>query len=214
MEQSLSQFIITAFVMLIVVVNPVAVAPVFVSLTSGMRLTERRRILNRSLVIAFSVTLFFLFAGRSLLSYLGVTTHAFAVSGGMLLFLLALPTLFGERSSIQSPEKGDSSNSGEDVAVFPMALPLLAGPGTLATVLVLATQAGSDMLRIGLLAIVLGITYLISWPILFASDRLITLLGESKVSILTRVLGIILAALAVQYVFNGITGYYDALVSR
>jgi multiple antibiotic resistance protein len=61
---------------------------------------------------------------------------------------------------------------------------------------------------------VLGITYLISWPILFASDRLITLLGESKVSILTRVLGIILAALAVQYVFNGITGYYDALVSR
>jgi multiple antibiotic resistance protein len=214
MDQSLSQFIITAFVMLIVVVNPVAVAPVFVSLTSGMRLTERRRILNRSLVIAFSVTLFFLFAGRSLLSYLGVTTHAFAVSGGMLLFLLALPTLFGERSSIQSPEKGDSSNSGEDVAVFPMALPLLAGPGTLATVLVLATQAGSDMLRIGLLAIVLGITYLISWPILFASDRLITLLGESKVSILTRVLGIILAALAVQYVFNGITGYYDALVSR
>jgi multiple antibiotic resistance protein len=214
MDQNLSQFIITAFVMLIVVVNPVAVAPVFVSLTSGMRLTERRRILNRSLVIAFSVTLFFLFAGRSLLSYLGVTTHAFAVSGGMLLFLLALPTLFGERSSIQSPEKGDSSNSGEDVAVFPMALPLLAGPGTLATVLVLATQAGSDMLRIGLLAIVLGITYLISWPILFASDRLITLLGESKVSILTRVLGIILAALAVQYVFNGITGYYDALVSR
>jgi len=214
MDQSLSQFIITAFVMLIVVVNPVAVAPVFVSLTSGMRLTERRRILNRSLIIAFSVTLFFLFAGRSLLSYLGVTTHAFAVSGGMLLFLLALPTLFGERSSIQSPEKGDSSNSGEDVAVFPMALPLLAGPGTLATVLVLATQAGSDMLRIALLAIVLGITYLISWPILYASDRLITLLGESKVGILTRVLGIILAALAVQYVFNGITGYYDALVSR
>ncbi|WP_039727855.1 MarC family protein [Leptolyngbya iicbica] len=214
MDQSLSQFIITAFVMLIVVVNPVAVAPVFVSLTTGMRLTERRRLLNRSLIIAFSVTLFFLFAGRLLLSYLGVTTHAFAVSGGMLLFLLALPTLFGERSSIQSPEKGDASNTGEDVAVFPLALPLLAGPGTLATVLVLATQAGSDMVRIGLLAIVLGVTYLASWPILYASDRLITLLGESKVSILTRVLGIILAALAVQYVFNGITGYYDALVSR
>lgn len=214
MDQSLLQFVITAFVMLIVVVNPVAVAPIFVSVTRGMRAVERRRVLNRALLIAFGVALFFLFAGRVLLSYLGVTTHAFAVSGGMLLFLLALPTLFGQRSSLQSPEKEESSTANEDVAVFPMALPLLAGPGTLATVLVLATQAGSNMLRLVALSIVLGGTYLISWPILYASDRLIGLMGESKVGILTRVFGIILAALAVQYVFNGITGYYDSLINR
>ncbi|PSN18709.1 MarC family transcriptional regulator [filamentous cyanobacterium CCP5] len=214
MDQSLLQFVITAFVMLIVVVNPVAVAPVFVSVTSGMRRLERKRVLNRALLTAFGVALFFLFAGRVLLSYLGVTTHAFAVSGGVLLFLLALPTLFGQKSTTQSPGGEGQETTDEDVAVFPMALPLLAGPGTLATVLVLATQAGSDMLRLSAIAIMLACVYLISWPILYASDRLITLMGESKVGILTRVFGIILAALAVQYVFNGITGYYDSLINR
>jgi multiple antibiotic resistance protein len=214
MDQSLLQFTITAFVMLIVVINPVAVAPIFASVTNGMGVTERRAVLNRALLIAFSVALFFLLAGRVLLSYLGVTMHAFAVSGGVLLFLLALPMLFGQRSSLQSPEGTEHSADGEDVAIFPMAIPMLAGPGTIATVLVLATQAGGDVRRLVALAVTLGCIYLISWPVLHTSDRLIARMGESKVGIITRVLGIILAALAVQYVFNGITGYYDSLVNR
>jgi multiple antibiotic resistance protein len=122
--------------------------------------------------------------------------------------------LFGQRSSLQSPEGGERSTDGEDVAIFPMAIPMLAGPGTLATVLVLATQAGGDVRRLVALAVTLGCIYLISWPILDTSERLIAQMGESKVGIITRVLGIILAALAVQYVFNGITGYYDSLVGR
>jgi len=214
MDQSLLQFTITAFVMLIVVINPVAVAPIFVAVTKGMGITERRSVLNRALPIAFGVALFFLLAGRVMLSYLGVTMHAFAVSGGVLLFLLALPMLFGQRSPLQSPEGGERSTAGEDVAIFPMAIPMLAGPGTLATVLVLATQAGGDVRRLVALAATLGGIYLISWPILHTSERLIARMGESKVGIITRVLGIILAALAVQYVFNGITGYYDSLVNR
>jgi multiple antibiotic resistance protein len=214
MDKSLLQFTVTAFVMLIVVINPVAVAPVFVAVTSGMGAGERRAVLKRALPIAFGVALFFLLAGRAMLSYLGVTMHAFAVSGGVLLFLLALPMLFGQRSALQSPEGGERGAAGEDVAIFPMAIPMLAGPGTIATVLVLATQAGGDARRLGALALTLACIYLISWPVLYASDRLIARMGESKVGIITRVLGIILAALAVQYVFNGITGYYDSLVSR
>src|SRR5918997_817754 len=140
MDQNLLQFTVTAFVMLIVVINPVAVAPIFVAVTNGMGVTERRSVLKRALLIAFGVALFFLLAGRMMLSYLGVTMHAFAVSGGVLLFLLALPMLFGQRSSLQSPEGGEHSSAGEDVAIFPIAIPMLAGPGTLATVLVLATQ--------------------------------------------------------------------------
>ena len=214
MDQNLLQFTVTAFVMLIVVINPVAVAPVFVAVTSGTGAAERRSVLKRALLIAFGVALFFLLAGRMLLSYLGVTMHAFAVSGGVLLFLLALPMLFGQRSPLQSPEGGERDTAGEDVAIFPMAIPMLAGPGTIATVLVLATQAGGDVRRLVALAVTLGCIYLISWPILHASDRLIARMGESKVGIITRVLGIILAALAVQYVFNGITGYYDSLIDR
>ena len=208
MDDSLLRFTVTAFVMLIVVINPVAVAPVFVGLTRGMGGAERRSVLNRAVVVAFCVALFFLVAGRLMLQYLGVSMHAFAVSGGILLFLIALPMLFGPGPAPQSP--GD----GEDVAIFPMAIPMLAGPGTIATVLVLATQAGRDMRRLLALAIVLACIYVLSWPILHASDRVITWMGEGKAAIITRVLGIILAALAVQYVFNGITGYYDWLVTR
>lgn len=200
--------------MLIVVINPFAVAPVFVAVTNGMSADERRSVLNRALLIAFIVALLFLVAGRALLSYLGVTMHAFTVSGGILLFLIALPMLLGQRSSLQSPADSERSSGGEDIAIFPLAIPMLAGPGTIATVLVLTTQAGGDVWRLVALAVTLCCIYLISWPILHAGDRLITRMGEGKVGIITRVLGIILAALAVQYVFNGITGYYDSLANR
>jgi multiple antibiotic resistance protein len=214
MDQSLLQFTATAFVMLIVVINPIAAAPIFVALTNGLEPRERRSVLKRALLIAFGVATFFLLAGRAMLSYLGVTMHAFAVSGGILLFLLAMPMLFGQRSSIQTPKRGELNRADDDIAIFPLAIPLLAGPGTIATVLVLATQAGTDMRRLAVLAITLACIYLISWPVLHASDRLIARIGESKVSIITRVLGIILAALAVQYVFNGVTGYYNSLLRR
>lgn len=174
----------------------------------------RRSVLNRALLIAFGVAAFFLLAGRVMLSYLGVSMHAFAVSGGVLLFLIALPMLFGQRSSLQAPQGAERNDAGGDVAIFPMAIPMLAGPGTIATVLVLATQAGNDVLRVGLLLATLGCIYLLSWPVLHASDRLIARMGEGRVSIITRVLGIILAALAVQYVLNGITGYHDWLINR
>jgi MarC family membrane protein len=213
MHQSLLQFTLTAFVMLVVVINPVAVAPVFVGVTSGMAPSERGAVLRRALLIAFGVALLFLLAGRLLLSYLGVTMHAFAVSGGILLFMLGLPMLFGQRSALQSPEAAVPAE-GDDVAIFPMAIPMLAGPGTIATVLVLAAQAAGNVWRVVALVLVLAAIYLMSWPILYASDRLIVRIGQGKVSIITRVLGIILAALAVQYVFNGLTGYYDSLRSR
>ncbi|HYR29758.1 MAG TPA: MarC family protein [Thermoanaerobaculia bacterium] len=115
---------------------------------------------------------------------------------------------------MQSPAGNEQPGGGEDVAIFPMAIPMLAGPGTIATVLVLATQAGRDVRRLLALAIVLAAIYVISWPILHGSDRVITWMGEGKVAIITRVLGIILAALAAQYVLNGITGYYDWLADR
>lgn len=199
--------------MLIVVINPVAVAPVFIAVTSGLDQSERRSILTRAVLVAFAVALFFLLAGRMMLAYLGVTMHAFAVSGGILLFIIAMPMLFGHRSSLQSPDDNER-RSDEDIAIFPMAIPMLAGPGTIATVLVLATEAAGDPRRVGVLVAILACIYLISWPILHTSDRLIARIGEGRMSIITRVLGIILAALAVQYVFNGFTGYYESLVNR
>ena len=114
MNETLLQFTVTAFVMLIVVINPVAVAPVFVSVTRGMTPAERRSVLNRAVVLAYCVALFFLLAGRVMLSYLGVSMYAFAVSGGILLFLIALPMLFGGHGSRSAAASEHSARDEDD----------------------------------------------------------------------------------------------------
>lgn len=205
------QFGLTAFVTLLVVVDPAGVAPIFVAVTRELEPGARRATLLRAILIALAVTLFFLVGGRLLLIYLGVSVHAFAISGGILLFATAVPMLFGHRPMLQGPERGDYGRTGEDVAVFPLAIPLLSGPGAIATTLLLTSQAGGEYARLTLLAVVIGLVYLIAWSILRTADRLMTRLGEGKIHILTRVLGIVLAALAVQYVLDGAAGYYRSL---
>jgi multiple antibiotic resistance protein len=205
MDESLFQFGLTALVTLAVVVDPLGVAPIFVALTRELDPVERRNTLVRALVNAFGVTVFFLLGGRLMLSYLGVTVHAFAISGGILLFTAALPMLFGQRPGLQAPERDEQRAAGENIAIFPLAVPLLSGPGTITTVLLLANQAGSDVRRIGRLVTVIAVVYVVAWLVLGAGERLMTRLGAGKVHIMTRVLGIVLAALAVQYCLNGIT---------
>jgi len=185
----------------------------FVALTSEMGAAEQGRTLSRALIIAFSVTMFFLLGGGFLLSYLGVTVHAFAISGGILLFVASLPMLFGQRPGLQAPERHEQGTAGEDIAIFPLAIPLLSGPGTITTVLLLTNQIRGDILRLGIFAAVIAVVYLIAWWVLYAGERLMARLGESKVHIITRVLGIVLAALAVQYVLSGLSGYYELLVT-
>jgi multiple antibiotic resistance protein len=205
------QFALTAFVTLLVVVDPVGVAPIFVACTRELEPGARHDTLLRAVVVALLVTLFFLLGGRLLLTYLGVSVHAFAISGGILLFATAVPMLSGHRPLLQGPERGDYGKVGEDVAVFPLAIPLLSGPGAIATTLLLTSQADDDYARLTLLAAVIGVVYLIAWFILRTAERLMARLGESGIHILTRVLGIVLAALAVQYVLDGAAGYYRAL---
>jgi multiple antibiotic resistance protein len=208
MDQDFLRFALAAFVTLLVVVDPPGVIPIYVALTSNERPARRRKILIRAVVIAFCVALFFLIAGRAVLSYLGVTVHAFSISGGVLLFMAALPMLFGQRGGLQSPEP---TERGEDISVFPLAMPMLSGPGTIATILLLTSQAGGDMQKLIAIGVAIGTVFLVSFIVLYLGARLIGLVGEGGVHIATRVMGIVLAALAVQYVLNGITGYYQLL---
>ncbi len=214
MDQDLLQFGLKAFVTLFVVLDPLGVAPSFVALTSEIGTVERRKTLVRALMISFSVTLFFVLGGRWLLAYLGVTVYAFAISGGILLFVASLPMLFGHRPGLQAPERNEQGTIGEDIAIFPMAIPLLSGPGTIATVLLLANQAGGEIARLGILVVIIAAVYLIAWCVLYAAERIIARMGEGKVRIMTRVLGIVLAALAAQYVLNGIAGYYRSMTGH
>lgn len=211
MDQEILRFGLAAFVTLLVVVDPPGVVPIFVALTENES-AKRVAILTRAVLIALGVALFFLIAGRTVLSYLGVTVHAFSISGGILLFATAMPMLFGQRGGLQAPEPRE--RGGEDISVFPLAMPLLSGPGTIATILLLTSQAGNDVRKLGAIGVAIAIVFLVSFISLYLGSRLMRLLGEGGVHIATRVMGIVLAALAVQYVLNGITGYYELLSRR
>lgn len=210
-DQDTLRFAFAAFITLLVVVDPPGVVPIFVALTKNETPKGRRAILIRAVTIALCVAVFFLVAGRALLSYLGVTVHAFSISGGILLFVAAMPMLFGHRGGLQAPEPKEQGSVGEDISVFPLAMPLLSGPGTIATTLLLTSQAGGDMKKLIAIGVAIAIVFLVSFISLYLGARLIRLLGEGGVHIATRVMGIVLAALAVQYVLNGVTGFYKLL---
>src|SRR6185503_13522553 len=212
MDQEIVRFGLAALVTLLVVVDPPGVVPLFVALTQNQQ-ERRRAILTRAVLVAFGVALFFLIAGRAVLSYLGVTVHAFSISGGALLFIAALPMLFGERGGLQSPQP-EERDPDEDISVFPLAMPLLSGPGTIATILLLTSQVGNDMRKLAAIGVAIAIVFIVSFISLYLGSRLMRLLGKGGVNIATRVMGIVLAALAVQYVLNGITGYYELLSRR
>lgn len=214
MNQELFQFGLTAFVTLLVVIDPPGVVPIFVSLTEGMNAAKRRAVGTRALMIAFLIAIFFLFAGRSVLSYLGVTIHAFAISGGVLLFATALPMLFGQRGGLQSPERGERPAPGEDIAIFPLAIPIISGPGAIASILLLTSQTGGDIRRLGALSMAIVLVYGVTLVLLYLGGSLMARISEGKVHIVTRVMGIVMAALAVQFILNGITAYYDTLTNR
>jgi multiple antibiotic resistance protein len=227
MDQDFFRFGLAAFVTILVVVDPPGVVPIYVALTKDELPARRRAILTRAVLIAFGVALFFLVAGRAVLSYLGVTVHAFSISGGILLFVAAMPMLFGQRGGLQAPEgkergaraaagkestaAADRHTTGHDISVFPLAMPLLSGPGTIATILLLTAQAGGDLKKLGAIGIAIAVVFLVSFVALYLGARLIGFVGEGGVHIATRVMGIVLAALAVQYVLNGVTGYYQLL---
>ena len=214
MDMDFFRFGLAAFVTILVVVDPPGVVPIFVALTSDEEPRRRRAILIRAVLIAFGVALFFLIAGRAVLSYLGVTVHAFSISGGILLFVAAMPMLFGHRGGLQAPEPKEQGSVGQDISVFPLAMPLLSGPGTIATILLLTSQAGGDLHRLAAIGIAIAAVFLVSFLVLHLGGRLIALVGEGGVHIATRVMGIVLAALAVQFVLNGVAGYYKLLIGR
>lgn len=197
------QFYITAFATLFVVIDPPGLVPLFIALTQGMDDAHRRRLALRACVIAgILLTLFGLF-GESLLGFVGISMPAFRIAGGILLFLTALDMLFERRTQRREGQHADPNH---DPSVFPLATPLIAGPGAIATMILLMGQTGGDWRGaaavLGLLALMLVATYIF----LLASPPIERLLGRTGTVVITRLLGMLLAALSVQFVIDGIRG--------
>jgi len=196
--------ILSSFVTLLVTIGPVETAVIFASLTAGIHRGERARLAIRSTAIAGLVLLLFAVGGNVALGLLHITLPAFRVAGGLLLFLQALSLTFSGPglSSISEGERNDAERPG-DIAVFPLAFPLIAGPGALsAAVLLMGRTEGwvEDLGVIAMIAVCLGLTY----GAMRAAERLVTVLGGTGADVVRRISGVLLSGLAIQFVFDGL----------
>ena len=198
------ELFVSAFVTFLVVIDPPGCAPIFASLTGGASPAHRRAMALRSVGIAAGILLFFGLLGQDLLRALGVSLSAFRIAGGILLFLIAIDMVFEKRTERRESRAEEvSARHVDDVSVFPMAIPMIAGPGSIASVMLL--MARSEGLAAS--AVVLGallLTLLLTLVALLLAGPLMRLLGHRMEAMLTRLLGVILAALAVQFVIDGL----------
>ena len=194
---------ITAFTALFVVIDPIGTTPIFVALTAGRSARARRAIALRAVGLATALLILFALAGEAVLSFVGISMPAFRIAGGMLLFLTALEMLF-ERRNRRRGEKAD--DPGPDPSVFPLAMPLLAGPGAIATMVLLTDGAGWAGTS-GVIGVMAGVMAT-AWTLFQAASPVERLLGPVGIDVVTRLLGMLLAALSVQFVLDGVTAVW------
>lgn len=200
----ISSNLLSSFVTLFVTIGPVETAVVFASLTAGIHRQERRSLARRSVTIAGSVLLLFAIGGGAVLSLLHITLPAFRVAGGMLLFLQALTLTFSSPglSSITQSEKDEAQRPG-DIAVFPLAFPLIAGPGSLSAAVLVMSRTTNWMEAASVMAMVV-VCLVLTLGAMRAAERLVVVLGPTGADVVSRVSGILLGGLAVQFVFDGL----------
>ena len=200
----MSALFVSAFVTFLVVIDPPGCAPIFASLTMGTGPEHRRATALRSVGIAAGILLFFGLLGQQLLAALGVSLTAFRIAGGILLFLIAIDMIFEKRTERRENRAEEVSASHvDDVSVFPMAIPMIAGPGSIASIMLLMARSDGMVESLIVLGALL-LTLLLTLACLLLAGPLMRLMGHRMEAMLTRLLGVILAALAVQFVLDGL----------
>lgn len=202
-------FIGNAAVTLLVTIDPIGLAPLFVTVTRGMDTAERREVAIRACLIGFTILLTFGLGGQALLDALGITLPAFRIAGGLLLFWLAFEMVFEKRVERRenTATRAIDKDHIKNVAVFPLAIPLIAGPGAISAMLLLSHEAaGLDDGYVGVFALIGVLASMVTACLLvfLAAGRIEKLLGDTGRIILTRLLGVILSALAVQFITDGV----------
>lgn len=199
-------YFLSALTTLMVTVDPPGLAPIFVSLTIGMTPAEQRKVAIRATLIAAGVMVGFAFFGQTVLKALGIGVPAFRIAGGLLLFWISFEMIFELRNRRKSSVAKTAIDEDHirNVAAFPLAIPLMAGPGTITATMLTAGTAYGDPLKLSALMVVIAIVSVACLATFFVAERLARLLGTTGNLVLTRLLGVILAALAVQFVIDGV----------
>ncbi|MBU1254417.1 MarC family protein [Qipengyuania sp. DY56-A-20] len=204
----MNELFVSAFITLFVVIDPPGCAPIYAGLTKGASAAERRNMAIRASVIALAILLGFALFGEQLLGALHIQLDSFRIAGGFMLFWIAFEMVFEKRTQ-RREERAEkiAASEVEDVSVFPMAMPMLAGPGAIAAIMLLMNEAddlNDQLMVLGALATVLVITMVA----LVAAGPLMRLFGDRVEAVVTRLLGVLLAALAAQYVIDGLKGSF------
>ncbi|MEN9836217.1 MAG: hypothetical protein RL011_2410 [Pseudomonadota bacterium] len=200
-----------AFVTLFFIIDPLATVPVYMTLTERYSEGHRRQICAKSSLIALGILLGVAFAGLQLFELFGITLPAFQIAGGILLLIVGIAQVNEVRSKVSPNEEGESLER-DDITVFPLAMPLLAGPGAISTVILMATKAGGLLRKIELvLAITACIT--LAYLTLRAAKYLFRILGNTGLNLLSRIMGLLLTAMGVQFIINGAKDILPMLIS-
>src|SRR5271168_37631 len=201
--------LIKFFVVFFVVVDPISLVPLFAGLTLGASDQFKRKMAGKAAAIALAICMLFAFGGARFLSIMGISLSSFRIAGGILLFLISLEMVFARTSGTKStmPEK-EEAKTREDISVFPLAFPFIAGPGALATILLTAGEVGGKpLLFAGFLGVV-AFVMVICWVLMLATPRLMKVFGVTGANVMSRLSGVVLAALAVQFIIDGIRGSF------
>ena len=198
--------LIRHFVVLFVVIEPITLVPIFGALTRGGEPAYRKTMAVKSVAVAAGIFWVFALVGQRLLETLGISVAAFKIAGGLLLFLMAVDMVFARQSGMRSTtvREQDEARYREDISVFPLAFPLIAGPGSLATLLLLLVELGDNWLEFFGLMAMAKLVLLIALVLMLLTTPIMRILGETGANVISRLLGVVLVALAVQYVVDGV----------
>ena len=199
------EFVISALVTLVVVVDPIGLVPSYLALTLGLPENARRNVALRAAVIAAAILAGSALIGDWLLRTLSIGLPAFRIAGGLLLFSIASEMVFGVRIGRQSREAEEALEERvRNIAAFPLAIPLMAGPGAITAAVLLAGRANGDLMQLGVLLGVIAAVLVLCFAVFVLAARIATLIGITANVVLSRLLGVLLAALAVQFVIDGV----------
>ena len=202
------ELFLSAFAVLFVIIDPPGCAPIFATLTKGTSRKHQRTMAFKSVIVAAVILFGFAYCGEWIFAKLGISLDALRIAGGIMLFIIGLNMVFEKRTEKREGRAEDvleEASAPEDISVFPMGIPMIAGPGTMASLLILMGKAAGRPQELAILA-ALAAVLLVTLGSFLISGLLIKLMGKSVTDVLTRVLGVLLATLAAQFILDGIKG--------
>jgi multiple antibiotic resistance protein len=215
MPGELLNFALLSLSSLVIIVNPLGATLIYVSLTSGMNREGRRAVARDSCRFALVILLVFALLGGIILHLFGITVEAFRIGGGILLFGIGLEMIYARtsRTKLTATEKYESMES-EDISVTPLALPMIAGPGAITTTIVLMNEAAGNLVEALVVLISITVAVLLTYLFMWNSDRIVSHIGQKEFRAINRLMGMLLIAIAVQFVIDGILGAFPFLSGK